>query len=487
MQLDLARLADAFNGLRAAVVGDPLLDVYLDGRVERLCREAPVPLVQVQRVHDAAGGAANVACNLAALGARTTLIGFVGDDVEAARLRRTLDHARVDARMLVPVPGWRTVCKQRLVGDAQIIARFDQGRRVPADPALEALLCERVRAALAASDVLVVSDYGYGSVNAGMIAALADRPRRPRPVVVADGRALARLAPARPSAVKPSYEEARRLLGVRGADDPAGRAEWVHAHADALLAATGADIVAVTLDRDGAVVLQRGRAPYRTYARPARTSLATGSGDTFVAGLALALAAGAETPEAAELASAAAAVVVGKDGTAVCTAPELHRLIAGGDKRLDDLDALAERVQAARAGGARIVFTNGCFDILHRGHVTLLNRAKALGDLLIVGVNTDDSVRRLKGPGRPINTLEDRIKVLAALSYVDYVIAFDDDSPRDIIACVRPDLYVKGGDYSRDTLPEAELVEGLGGAVCILPLVEDRSTTHLIDRIRGVA
>jgi len=179
-------------------------------------------------------------------------------------------------------------------------------------------------------------------------------------------------------------------------------------------------------------------------------------------------------------------VVVGKDGTAVCSTAELRALFAGGEKRVPDARALAQRVEAERAAGRRIVFTNGCFDILHRGHVTLLNRAKGLGDVLIVGVNADASVARLKGRGRPINALEDRLKVLAALSYVDYVVAFDDDSPRELIAAARPDIYVKGGDYTRDTLPEAALVESLGGAVCILPYVGDRSTSGIIERIRRV-
>ncbi len=487
MQLDLARLADAFQGRRVAVFGDPLLDVYLEGRVERLCREAPLPVVQVDAVRDVPGGAGNVARNAAALGAQVQLIGWIGGDAEGARLRDALARAGVDTAALLAVPGARTISKHRVVGDAQILARFDQGARLAPSALAAAQLCNGLRDALAQADAVIVSDYGYGTVGAAAIAALARSAGRRRPQVVADGRALARLAPIRPSAVKPNYEEARRLLGIRGADAPASRADWVQARADAILAATGARIAAVTLDRDGAVVLQRGRAPYRTYARPARASCTTGSGDTFAAAFALALAVGADTPEAAELASAAAAVVVAKDGTAVCSARELRALIAGGEKRVHDLGALIERVAAVRAAGGRVVFTNGCFDILHRGHVSLLNRAKGLGDLLVVGVNTDASVRRLKGPSRPINSLEDRVKVLAALSYVDYIIAFDADSPRELIAQIRPDCYVKGGDYTRATLPEADLVERLGGTVCILPLVEDRSTTHLIERIRGVA
>ncbi|MBI3900309.1 MAG: D-glycero-beta-D-manno-heptose 1-phosphate adenylyltransferase [Gammaproteobacteria bacterium] len=238
----------------------------------------------------------------------------------------------------------------------------------------------------------------------------------------------------------------------------------------------------------GVIAMLAASAPKRTIPLMAdgRDLERTGGGDTFVAAFTLALAAGTDTPEAAELAAAAAAVVATKDRTAACTAHELHEAIADSEKRIADVNELRERVSSTRARGQRLVFTNGCFDILHRGHVTLLNRAKALGDVLIVGVNSDDSVHRFKGRNRSINALDDRLKVLAALSYVDYVVAVDADSPRELIRAVQPDIYVKGGDYTRETLPEAPLIESLGGAVCILPYLEERSTTGIIARIRGV-
>lgn len=488
MHIDLARLTDALQGLQVTVIGDPILDVYLDGFIERLCREAPVPVVRVATANDVPGGAANAAVNVAALGAHVRFIGLVGDDAEGERLKRALAERHVAIDQLIAEPGRRTSTKQRLLAGEQIMARFDHGDGHAPDATFDQLLCERVRAAIDDSHAIIVSDYGYGSVTDAVLDVLATHPRSQRLQLIADGRDLARLARIRPTAVKPSYEEVVRLMGATNA--PAvngGRVEWVHAHADGILQSAGARIAAVTLDTDGAVILEHGRAPYRTYARPARPSRSTGSGDTFVATLTLALAAGADTPEAAELASAAAAVVITKDGTATCTARELQEAIAGSDKRLADTADLIAHIEDARRQGRRVVFTNGCFDILHRGHVTLLNRAKGLGDVLVVGVNSDVSVRRLKGPTRPINTIEDRLKVLAALSYVDYVIPFDDDSPSELIRAVQPDIYVKGGDYTRETLPEAPLVESLGGAVCILPFVEDRSTTGLIARIRSVA
>lgn len=487
MHINLARLTDALQGLQITVIGDPILDVYLHGHIERLCREAPVPIVGIDIIDDVPGGAANAAVNAAALGARVRFIGLIGDDAEGERLRRALRARGVATDGLVTAPGRRTSTKQRLLAGEQILARFDNGTGGTPAPADDAILCQRVRAALDDTNAVIVSDYGCGSVSDDVLALLAPTARAKPLSIVGDGHDFARLARIQPTAVKPSYAEAVRLLAVDAAPTAHGRAEWVNAHAQAILARSGARIAAVTLDADGAVVLERHRAPYRTYARAVPPSRSTGSGDTFVAALALALAAGADTPEAAELASAAAGVVVAKDGTAACSARELHQAIEGSDKRLIDAAGLCERVTQARARGRRVVFTNGCFDILHRGHVTLLNRAKGLGDLLVVGVNSDDSVRRLKGPARPINALDDRVKVLAALSYVDYVIPFDDDSPRELIRAVRPDIYVKGGDYTRETLPEAPLVESLGGAVCILPFVEERSTSGIIARIRSVA
>jgi D-beta-D-heptose 7-phosphate kinase/D-beta-D-heptose 1-phosphate adenosyltransferase len=208
-----------------------------------------------------------------------------------------------------------------------------------------------------------------------------------------------------------------------------------------------------------------------------------GAGDTYLGALALALAADAPLPAAAELASAAAAVATNREGTAACTAGELLAAVSAGEKHLPDHATLTACVAAARREGRRVVFTNGCFDIIHRGHVTYLSRAKALGDLLVVGVNSDESVRRLKGRDRPINCLEDRLGVLTALSCVDYVISFEQETPDELIRLVRPDIFVKGGDYTRATLPEAPLVERLGGEVQILAFVEDQSTTGIIERI----
>jgi D-beta-D-heptose 7-phosphate kinase/D-beta-D-heptose 1-phosphate adenosyltransferase len=284
------------------------------------------------------------------------------------------------------------------------------------------------------------------------------------------------------TAVKPNF---RQALGLLGASDRGGpRPELIAAEGERILAETGARIAAVTLDSEGALVLERGRDPYRTYARREADSRSMGAGDTFAAALALALAAGADTPGAAELASAAAGVVVAKEATACCASDELLAAMTGEGKVIADRDRLAAVLARHREEGRRVVFTNGCFDLLHRGHVTYLSRAKTLGDVLVVGLNSDDSVARLKGPDRPLNPLADRAHVLAALSCVDLVAPFSEPTPERLLETVRPDVFVKGGDYTRAMLPEAPLVERLGGRVELLPYVEDRSTTGIIERIR---
>ncbi|HEY0636792.1 MAG TPA: D-glycero-beta-D-manno-heptose 1-phosphate adenylyltransferase, partial [Pseudonocardiaceae bacterium] len=255
-------------------------------------------------------------------------------------------------------------------------------------------------------------------------------------------------------------------------------------HRPALHEATGAATVVVTLDRDGAVVFAGEEPPYRTWARPAPDNHASGAGDTFLAALTVALAAGLPMATAAELAQAAADVVTGRPGTAACTAADLRTRV-GAQRGAVDQDRLAHLLAEHRAAGRRVVFTNGCFDVLHRGHVAYLNQARRLGDVLVVAVNGDDSVRRLKGPDRPVNGAADRAAVLAALSCVDHVTIFEEDTPVELLRRLRPEVYAKGGDYTIDRLPEAPVVAGYGGRVCILDHLADRSTTAVIARIRA--
>jgi D-beta-D-heptose 7-phosphate kinase / D-beta-D-heptose 1-phosphate adenosyltransferase len=480
----IERLIAAFPGLHVLVVGDVMLDGYLEGRTERLCREAPVPVVTVDGSASAPGGAANTAVNVAALGARVTLLSVTGRDEDAAMLRRVLRARGVTHSAMIADPSRRTLAKRRVSADGQMIVRFDEGTIDPVEPPIATELIARLRTLWHAADAVIVSDYGYGVLTSGMLHAIGRLQAALPRVLVADSKHLTAYRELGVTAVKPNYGEAVRLLDSYRLDEPHERLSQIKTAGARLLELTGARIAAVTLDTQGALVFERGCPPYRTYAAPRPHSRAAGAGDTFLSALTLALAAGAETSTAAELASTAAAIVVAKEGTAACSARELHDAFGRLDKHVEDTRRLAELAERYRQQGKRIVFTNGCFDILHRGHIAYLNRAKELGDVLIVGVNGDESVRRLKGPNRPINSLEDRMQVLGALSCVDHTVAFDDDRPDALINAARPHVFVKGGDYTLETLPEAPLVRSLGGAVEILPFVEERSTTSIIERIR---
>jgi D-beta-D-heptose 7-phosphate kinase/D-beta-D-heptose 1-phosphate adenosyltransferase len=479
----LSPVLDALPGLAVLVVGDALLDEYLHGDGSRICREAPVPVVTVDERDARPGGAGNVAANVAALGARLRFLSVVGDDADGRALTASLQGAGVDVRDVLVEAGRRTIAKRRLVAGDQLVVRFDEGRRTPLRPHTRACLLARLPALFAAADVVVVSDYGYGVLDEELVALLARLQQATPRVLVVDARDFGRYRQVAATAMKPNYDEVQAML-AQAPGHGTDRAAAVSAQGDRLLDVMGTQVVAVTLDRDGAVVCERGRPAYRTWTRPVPHRRACGAGDSFTTAFALALAAGGDAPVAAEVAQAAAAVVTARDGTSTCSLDDLREHLAETTTRLEPAAELAERVAFHRRQGRRIVFTNGCFDLLHRGHIDLLNRAKALGDVLVVGLNSDGSMRRLKGADRPINRLEDRAGVLAALSSVDHLVAFDELTATDLVALLRPDVYVKGGDYTQGMVPEAPYVVAYGGSVRILPYLEDRSTAALIRRIR---
>lgn len=478
---DMLRLLESFANRPVLLIGEAILDDYVEGATGRICREAPVPVVNVRHRRYAPGGAANTAANLQALGARVSFLSVAGADADGRLLRGALRDQGLSTRYLLTHPLRQTLAKRRVVADGQLLVRFDEGDTHTVDPETETALARILTRLYCRSEVVVVSDYGLGLMTPGLIDLIQKLQQRwPRTLVI-DSKRLTLYQKVGASAVKPNYEEVRGLVAL---PDLQSRAEQIQAAAESILQVTGAQIAAVTLDTEGAIILERGRPTYRTYGRPVSAARAAGAGDSFVAGLALALGGGAATTMAAEIASAASVVAIGRDGTARCPVSELMEFFSPQDKYLGHRARLAARAELYRHQGRRIVFTNGCFDILHRGHVTYLSRAKALGDVLFVGINSDESVRRLKGIDRPINALEDRVGVLSALSCVDHIVSFDDDTASELIECIRPDVFAKGGDYVGKELPEAPLVEKLGGRVVLLPYLDASSTTRTIDRIR---
>lgn len=477
--------ADVTRGDATVVVlGDAMLDVWKWGRCERLCREAPVPVVDIERSSSMAGGAGNTAANLAALGADTRLLALTGDDPPAAALAEVLARRGVDTGRIYRAPDRTTPVKTRIVADEQILVRFDETSTGIARPDEIAELLARLDDALIGADALIVCDYG-GPLGDSLRAGLLERRER-LPLLIADTHHPGRWRALHADLLTPNAGEAAEVLGLAATAgaDPDQRAELFDRHRDALFEATGTRTVVVTLDRDGSVLLDGDRPAHRTWAHPVRESQSAGGGDTFVAALTLAVLAGMPLTGAVEVAQAAADVVVHRPGTSVCTREQLRARIDRSGGAVLEPRHLIEAVRGHRAAGERIVFTNGCFDVVHAGHIAYLNEAKRLGDVLVVAVNSDESVRRLKGPDRPVNPDHDRCAVLAALSCVDHVTVFDEDTPERLLRATEPDLYVKGGDYRPEMLPEAPVVAEYGGEVRVLGYLADHSTSAMIERIR---
>lgn len=527
---------DVVRALRDAapvvsVVGDLMLDGWWSGTTERMTREAPAPVVEVHTRRFVPGGAANTAVNLAALGARVRLTGLVGDDDAGRRLTELLAGHGVDTSGVVRVRGRATVAKNRVMVDDTVLLRLDDLATTEAPEQALVALAESAVDQSRGADALLVCDYGSGTLTGLPLAALEALPAAERPpLVVVDAHDLVPWARLSPDLVTPNAGETSTLVGVAlgdqlGAD---ARVARVADAADDVLRRSGAHAAVVTLDRDGTVLLTRdpvatgdsgtggagattasgaraggpatpdaATAPdaapldavvrHRTWARPATERQASGAGDSFVAALTVGRACGLPLSTSVDLAQAAADVVVQRFGTSVCSTDDLVLHLDASADTVHSLDELARILDEHRAAGRRVVLTNGCFDVLHRGHTRYLTQAKELGDVLVVALNDDASTARLKGPGRPINPLADRAGVLGALSCVDHVTSFGTDTATPLIERLRPDVYAKGGDYTPQMLEETEAVVAAGGQVRILDYVSDHSTSAVVDRIRGAS
>ena len=486
MSNNLFTLMNRFSKQKILVIGEAMLDRYLKGKTNRLSQEAPVQVVSIEEKENIPGGAANTAANIRSLGAEPVFLSVIGDDEEGKLLRQALVNYGVSDEHLVTETGRLTLAKQRVLANGQMMIRFDQGSETPVSVESEAAMIARITALAPRVDGIIISDYGYGIITPAVLAALQAAQEQLPHVLVVDAKDYKPYQALQVTAIKPNYTETIKILNLQSKEGSKDRIKQIEKYGSKMLGMARAQIAAITMDEDGALIFERGRPPYRVYARPAEHNRVAGAGDTFISALALALAAGAPSSTAAEIASSAAAIVVEKPGTSTCFIEELKGFLSGDEKYITDSFHIAARIAAYRRQGKRVVFTNGCFDILHSGHIQYLNQAKTHGDVLIVGINTDPSVRRLKGTDRPINALEDRAQVLAALSCVDHIIPFDEDIPYSLIRLIQPDVFIKGGDYNRERLPEADLVEDQGGEVCILPYIQDHSTTGIIERIRQI-
>lgn len=465
-----------FSTAAVLIVGDVMLDRYWQGSTSRISPEAPVPVVKVEQDELRPGGAANVALNAAALGSRVALVGLVGDDAEAVLLAERLLVDGVHSHF-EPVPGSRTITKLRILSKHQQLIRldFEDGFQGCDGAGIQ----RRFEAALADVKVVVLSDYAKGVLRDAPALIRAARARGLPVVIDPKGTDFERYRGA--TLLTPNQSEFEAIVG-RIADDADLAAKGA-----ALRDALELEALLVTRSEKGMCLLQRGHAPVHLPTRAREVYDVTGAGDTVVAVVAAAMAAGETMHDAVALSNLAAGVVVGKVGTAtvspaeLATAMEEHLPIQRGAVAED---LLLELVARARAAGERVVMTNGCFDILHAGHVTYLQQARALGDRLIVAVNDDDSVRRLKGATRPVNPLDARQTVLAALTAVDWVVPFSEDTPQRLICRICPDILVKGGDYRIEDIAGGECVMAAGGEVKVLAFLDGHSTSSMIASIK---
>lgn len=470
----------AFDRAKVLVVGDLMLDRYWAGATSRISPEAPVPVVKVNDMESRAGGAGNVAINIAALGSRVTLDGIVGDDEPGRILRQLLEEADVNCQFqaLSQVP---TITKLRVLSRHQQLLRMDFEESLA--PYSTAGLAARFHAQLADADVVVLSDYAKGTL-AAVHELIASARAAGKPVLVdPKGDDFAKYQGA--TLLTPNMGEFEAVVGRCHSDD-----ELV-SKGEALRIRLGLEALLITRSEKGMTLLRDGHEPLHLSATAREVFDVTGAGDTVISVLAAAVAAGADLAEATALANIAASVVVGKLGAATVSVAELRSAMRqyageqpGEHYGVLDETALLREVEHARELGERIVMTNGCFDILHAGHVSYLEQARKLGDRLIVAVNDDASVSHLKGPTRPVVPLARRMAVLAALRSVDWVVPFSEDTPERLICRVLPHVLVKGGDYLPEQIAGQQCVRANGGEVVVLGFEPGCSTSEIVARIR---
>lgn len=477
---------ERFQQARLLVVGDVMLDRYVYGAVERMSPEAPVPVLRIERERSMAGGAANVARNVSALGGRAMLIGLVGEDDAGAALKRAIaEDAGIEA-LLVTDPTRPTTVKTRYVAAGQQLLRADEEVARAADAERERALLSQVERALAKADFVVVSDYAKGTLTDAVLRGVVERAHAVGKGVIADpkNRSFGRYRGV--DLLTPNRHEAAQATGLSCGSDAEATAA-----AERIMAEAGIPAVLITRGEQGMTLAHKDGAPVHLAADAREVFDVSGAGDTVLATLGLGLAAGLPMEDAAALANLAAGIVVGKAGTAQVYPGDLVGLLHAravdhsSDAKIVDLAAALERIDIWRQQGQKIGFTNGCFDLVHPGHVALLAAARAACDRLVVGLNTDASVKRLKGPDRPMQGEQVRAIVLAALSAVDLVVLFAEDTPERLIEAVRPELLVKGADYTVEQVVGAELVQSWGGRVALAELMPGQSTSNTIRRLKG--
>ncbi|NOW48383.1 D-beta-D-heptose 7-phosphate kinase/D-beta-D-heptose 1-phosphate adenosyltransferase [Novosphingobium sp. SG751A] len=473
----------AFDDARLLVIGDIMLDHFCYGDVSRISPEAPVPVLHLKRVSRMLGGAGNVLANIRELDCVAGLIAVVGDD-EAGRLCRTMAaQLGVAPEMIIVAPGRSTIVKTRYISGGHQLLRCDEENTARFDSAVEDEILARFDAALENYNAVAISDYAKGLLSDRVLRHIIDACNARGVPVVVDPKRRDLTVYAGASVIKPNRSELAAFIAHESRDFTSNQRA-----AEQAMAATGAAIL-LTLAEEGMALFRQGEAMRHFVATASEVADVSGAGDTALSIFCAALASGYEMAEAAMLANAGAGAVVRKLGTATLTRTELADAVADVDitpfNPIANRDEAARRIALWKAEGLRVGFTNGCFDIVHAGHIQLLREARARCDHLVVGLNSDASVRRLKGPTRPVQAESSRAEVLAAIGAVDLVVIFDEDTPAELIAKLKPTDLIKGADYTEDRVVGAKEVREAGGRVHLIELVPGCSTTNAVERIRS--
>jgi len=480
MPIDISK----FDRCNLLVVGDLMLDEYLWGEVDRISPEAPVQVVSIKNEDYAMGGAGNVVNNIVALGAKVTATGVIGTGRNGQILLDKFKDLGVDTAGIIQEPEMPTTQKTRIIASHQHVLRIDRETDKTISDSTIDKIARFIEDKIADIDVVLISDYGKGLITKTLLSGLISAAQKHKKITIADPKGLDFSKYSGVSLLTPNKKEAALASGVEIVDE-----STLLKAGNKILQTVGLDKLLITCGKDGMVLFDQNREPYKVRAKARQVFDVSGAGDTVLSVFGLAIASGASFKTAMSIANTAAGIVVGKVGTATISRQELATALtpyqdslSSKHKRISELPALIEELKKK---GKRIVLTNGCFDLLHAGHIMLFSASKELGDILIVGIDDDDSVKRLKGSGRPVIGVKERVRILSALDAVDYVVVFSSQELIKLIEIIQPDVLTKGSNYTSKEVFGRERVEQLGGRVVLIPVSENISSTRIINDIKS--
>jgi len=479
MNFDISK----FNQTHLLVIGDLMIDEYLRGEVDHISPEAPVPVVAIKNQGYTLGGSGNVVNNLITLGAKVSVLGVIGKGRDGKLLLNKLDALGANTRGIIQEPGRHTTKKTRIIAEHQQVLRIDRETKKELSSQTFKKIIKHAEKIIPDVDVILISDYGKGMINRSMIKSLVQIANKHNTTTIADPKGLDFTKYAGVNLLTPNKKEASLASGMEISD-----AKTLTEAGQMLLDKSGIKKLLITCGKDGMVFFEKDRKPSKTATKAREVYDVSGAGDTVIAVLGLGIAAGLSFKEAVSLANTAAGIVVGKVGTAAISQKELLQALQltvaetlSKHQTLKELCELSRKLQKDRK---RIVLTNGCFDLLHVGHIKLFSASKKLGDVMIVAIDDDDSVRSLKGSGRPVISATERVRILSALDSVDYITVFANSELDKVIESIHPDILTKGSNYDSEEVLGRDVVESYGGRVELIPITEEISTTQIINTIK---